>query len=230
VGFEMEEAMSDPLSPPQGETLEDFIRLLELAMDRHMVMSADAKEWVSDIVQGLKRLAARPPARESYDETDLAQMFSDGVDVARTYGDNACHLYGEQLRRQFEIAKARMERGERNVRPLDAVPAREGEKTPNLHLRAFDVVQAWVQGVHTECEPCQECLATLHRDVKHAWPDEQAAPPTVSDGDRITAENILSLLAEDRPEGLHWPGVARLFRRLAGEVAAPSAPPREEMK
>jgi hypothetical protein len=60
-----------------------------------------------------------PPAR--YTERDLAQMFSDGVDVARSYGDNAFHLYGEQLQRQFHRALTRLVNGEgQNVMPSEA--------------------------------------------------------------------------------------------------------------
>ena len=39
------------------------------------------------------------------------QMFSAGVDVARSYGDNAFHLWGEQLERQFQNAMARVKEG-----------------------------------------------------------------------------------------------------------------------
>jgi hypothetical protein len=56
------------------------------------------------------------------------QMFSDGVDVARTYGDNAFHLWGKELERQFQNAWKRVEAGEWNVRPSPSQPA----ETPDV--------------------------------------------------------------------------------------------------
>lgn len=54
---------------------------------------------------------------EAIEMRRLRQMFSDGIDVARTYGDNAFHLHGEQLERQFQTAFSRMQGGEFTVQP-----------------------------------------------------------------------------------------------------------------
>ena len=57
----------------------------------------------------------RPEPAPELDLRVLRQMFSDGVDVARSYGDNAFHLWGEQLERQFQRALARIRAGEFTV-------------------------------------------------------------------------------------------------------------------
>lgn len=45
------------------------------------------------------------------------QLFSGGVDVARNYGDNAFHLYGDQLERHFQRARTRIGGGEFSIQP-----------------------------------------------------------------------------------------------------------------
>lgn len=54
---------------------------------------------------------------------------------------------------------------------------------------------------------------------------EAVCLPPQDKNDLLTATTILNMLAADRPEGLNWPGVARLFRKLLPPVAASS--PRE---
>jgi hypothetical protein len=96
----------------------------------------------------------RQQAEQGWQERDLKQMFSDGVDVARSYGDNAFHLWGPQLERQFQRAFERLKNGEaQNVQSLpaearvqQAEQARDDSKSfaeyVRVRLSAHDYVEA----------------------------------------------------------------------------------------
>jgi hypothetical protein len=86
------------------------------------------------------------------------QMFSDGVDVARSYGDNAFHLWGEQLERQFQIALKRCQRGEWNVRPTVAQPSPE---TPAPLPNRFDCPECGIGIKACEDGTCASCGADV---------------------------------------------------------------------
>ncbi len=65
-----------------------------------------AKQMIAEIESLIRREAhgSETPAREQ----ELRQMFAFGISVAKSYGDNAFHLEGEQLERQFQRALIRL--------------------------------------------------------------------------------------------------------------------------
>jgi hypothetical protein len=72
----------------------------------------------------VERPASSETQEERSDVMRLArQMFSDGVDVARTYGDNAFHLWGKEIERHFQNAWKRVKSGEWTVQSSPSQPA-----------------------------------------------------------------------------------------------------------
>lgn len=123
--------------PTRKALLEAESRILDLEDEIAKLRGAPPDEpphcphgvaWTCQIcVARIEREKAAPP-----DERDLRQMFSDGIDVARSYGDNAFHLHTDQLERQFQVAHRRMRAGKmQNVQP-SAAPPDEPEAHPAI--------------------------------------------------------------------------------------------------
>jgi hypothetical protein len=95
----------------------------------------------------------------------LRRMFSEGIDVARSYGDNAFHLWGEQLARQFDLARKRVDNPDHPVRPESAL----------LRERPQDGVLGFVdRAVVTDFQRRVETAQEGHRcsGCGHRWEDD----------------------------------------------------------
>jgi hypothetical protein len=154
AGFMLQRALLKLASPPPDEPAQSEWETVKLSLLQ------DQTAEIAALQQEIATLKAAPaPEEPPQRERDLRQMFSDGIDVARSYGDNAFHLHTDQLERQFQVAYRRMRAGEmQNVQPSAAPP-----DDPEAHPREDDG-RSDAQG-QEGCSPRQPAAAENEKET-----------------------------------------------------------------
>jgi hypothetical protein len=132
-------------------------------------MTADARPDPQQVREKaaawLKRYAGRAPIRplahEAVEIIEALLASSAPEPTKEPLSIESIAAFIEGLRAEFVSQLMPVQSVARKVREhFSSSPA------PDLHQRSYNVVQAWVQGVHDNCEPCHDCLATLHKAIK----------------------------------------------------------------